>query len=318
MSEKPLVSVCMITYNHEAYITQAIEGVLMQETDFPVELVIGDDVSTDRTLEICLDYKKVHSGNLTVLHREKNLGMSKNFSDTLAHCKSEYVALCEGDDYWTDPKKLQKQVDFFRNNPGFTVCFHNALIVYEQENKTPHLSNGEKSEELEFDDILGRRFFMTASCVFRNGQFGQLPPSLILFDWVLHLLNSKNGKIKYLPDVMAVYRRQESGWSNLDQETKLKQVIETIDTCKDYFGEEYADKFNMSISSSYASDSLYYFQRGDYDQFRKSYERWKQYKSSLPKRTQAALYLRLLLSKWKSAANGFNFVRSHLKRTEDF
>jgi len=308
----------MITYNHEAYIAQAIEGVLMQKADFPVKLVISDDASTDRTLEICLDYERMHPGMLKVLRREGNLGMSKNFIDTLSHCKGEYVALCEGDDYWTDPQKLQKQVDFLGSNRDFTICFHNALIVHEQGDIAPHLSNATISEELGFDDILGRRFFMTASCVFRNGQFGELPPSLILFDWVLHLLNSKNGKIKYLPDVMAVYRKQEGGWSNLDQAKKLKQVIETIEACRDYFGEEYADKFNTTLSSTYASDSLYYFQRGDYDQFRKSYERGEKYKSHLSKRTQAALYLRLLLSRWKSGADGFNFIRSHLKRTENF
>ena len=304
----------MITYNHEAYIAQAIEGVLIQETDFPVLLVIGDDGSTDRTPEICQEYQRLHPGRLNVLRRERNLGMSKNFIDTLSHCKGEYVALCEGDDYWTDPKKLQKQIDFLRNNPDFTVCFHNALIVYENEDKAPHLSNSKASEELGFDDIIDRRFFMTASCVFRNGQFGQLPDSLILFDWVLHLLNSKNGKIKYLPDVMAVYRKQVSGWSTRSQKTKMKDVVGAIEACKEYFGEEYITKFDTCLATTYAADSLFYFQHRDYDEFRESYERWKTYKSLVPKRTQAAMYLRLLLSKSKSIANGFNSVRSQIRR----
>ena len=308
----------MITYNHEAYISQAIGGVLMQETDFPIELVIGDDCSTDRTRQICLEYQQEHPDLIRLLARENNLGISPNFLDTLTNCTGEYIALCEGDDYWTDPKKLQKQIDFLSNNPDFTVCFHNALIVYENEGKASRLSNSKVSEELGFDDIIGRRFFMTVSCVFRNGQFDQLPPSLVVFDWVLHLLNSKNGKIKYLPDVMAVYRKQESGWSNLGQKTKVKELVKAIEACKDYFGEEYAEKFNVTLSGTYAADSLFYFQHGDYEQFEESYKSWKEYSSYVPVRTRAALYLRLLLSKWKSAADGFNSLRSRLRRMKDF
>src|ERR1700739_2391661 len=114
---KPLISVCMITYNHEKYIAQAIESVLAQKTNFPVELVIGDDYSTDSTRKICLDYKKKHPDILKLRFPDKNMGMMPNFIANLKECDSRYIALLEGDDYWTDPYKLQKQFDFLEANP---------------------------------------------------------------------------------------------------------------------------------------------------------------------------------------------------------
>ena len=98
LEEEVMVSVCMITYNHEAYIAQAIEGVLMQQTDFPIELVIGEDCSTDRTRAICLEYQQRHPGIIRLALRERNIGMMPNFVQTLQACEGKYIALCEGDD----------------------------------------------------------------------------------------------------------------------------------------------------------------------------------------------------------------------------
>lgn len=113
--EEVVVTVAMITYNHESFIAEAIEGVLMQRTDFNYQLLIGEDNSTDRTREIILDYMKCNQDIIHLLPQEKNLGMIPNFIETLKACNGKYIALCEGDDYWIDPDKLQKQVDFFRN-----------------------------------------------------------------------------------------------------------------------------------------------------------------------------------------------------------
>src|SRR5690349_16516557 len=106
------VSVCMVTYNHEKFIEKAIEGVLMQETDFDVELVIGEDFSTDQTRSIIEKYQQKYPGKIIIAPSEHNLGMMKNFVNTLNTCTGEYIALCEGDDFWTDPTKLQRQVEF--------------------------------------------------------------------------------------------------------------------------------------------------------------------------------------------------------------
>ena len=117
LSKTPLVSVKMITYNHEPYIAQAIEGVLMQETDFPIELVIGEDCSTDRTRAIVFDYQKKYPEIIRVITSDKNVGANKNNKRTIKACHGKYIAFCEGDDYWHNPYKLQKQVDYLESHP---------------------------------------------------------------------------------------------------------------------------------------------------------------------------------------------------------
>jgi len=124
----PVVSVHMITYNHEPYIRQAIEGVMMQQADFEFELVIGEDCSTDRTREICFEYQKRHPDKVRVLWSQENSYLHMhpaggNAQRTMVRCRGEFVAFCEGDDYWTDPLKLQKQVGVMRSNAGVAICF---------------------------------------------------------------------------------------------------------------------------------------------------------------------------------------------------
>ena len=122
-------SVLMITYNHEKYFAKAIESVLMQKTNFDYEIVIGEDCSTDSTREIVLDYKAKHDDKIKLLLQEKNIGMMLNFIDTLKTCTGKYIALLEGDDYWTDPYKLQKQVDFLEANPNYGMVYSDIDTV---------------------------------------------------------------------------------------------------------------------------------------------------------------------------------------------
>lgn len=119
----PLVSVCMTTYNHAPYIAQAIESVLMQRTDFAVEIVIGEDCSTDNTLTICQHYQTLYPDIVRVVTGSSNIGMRANYRRTIAACRGKYVAMCDGDDYFTDPEKLQLQVDLLENNPEIAMCY---------------------------------------------------------------------------------------------------------------------------------------------------------------------------------------------------
>lgn len=114
---RPLVSVHMITYNHEPYIARAIEGVLSQETSFPIELVVGEDCSTDRTREIALDYQQRYPDIIRVITSDENVGMCANANRVSKDCGGKYLAFCEGDDYWHHPKKLQMQVDYLESHP---------------------------------------------------------------------------------------------------------------------------------------------------------------------------------------------------------
>lgn len=121
---KPKLSICCITYNHEQFIAQAIESFLMQETDFDFEIVIGEDCSNDSTRSIIQSFADRYPGKFRLLLHEKNIGMIPNFYATMSACTGEYIAICEGDDYWTDPKKLQIQVDWMDRHSDYTFCLH--------------------------------------------------------------------------------------------------------------------------------------------------------------------------------------------------
>lgn len=130
LCKRPLVSVNMQTYNHERFIRQAIEGVVMQETDFEYELIIGEDCSTDRTRGICFEYQKKYPDKIRVLWAEENVWRaSGNVLRCLVRSRGKYVAYCEGDDYWTDPKKLQKQVEYMETHPGCAMTFHHRWVA---------------------------------------------------------------------------------------------------------------------------------------------------------------------------------------------
>ncbi len=129
MNTPPLVSVRLVTYNHEKWIAQCLESILMQRTDFPFEVIVGEDCSTDGTLEIVLAYAERHPDKIRVLPAEANLGAMTNSYRVQQACRGKYHAMIEGDDYWIDPLKLQKQVDFMEANPDMTLCFHNVFVV---------------------------------------------------------------------------------------------------------------------------------------------------------------------------------------------
>lgn len=132
----PVVSVRMITYNHEKYIAQAIDGVLMQKTDFDYELVISDDCSKDKTRQIAEEYQRRYPDKVRVLWwTENQFEIGGNGTRAWAACRGEFVALCEGDDYWIDPLKLQKQVDAVRLNPSVSICFGKMQLFYQSTGK---------------------------------------------------------------------------------------------------------------------------------------------------------------------------------------
>lgn len=129
--EDPLVSVRVITYNHGKFIRECLEGIFMQKTNFPFEVIIGEDCSKDNTKIICEEFKARYPKEINLLSSNKNLGAAQNAKKIRAVTRGNYIALCEGDDYWVDPLKLQKQVDFLEANPDYVLCFHRINIVSE-------------------------------------------------------------------------------------------------------------------------------------------------------------------------------------------
>src|SRR5262245_24288404 len=125
------VSVAMITYNHGNFIAQAVESILMQVVNFDYEIIIGEDCSTDETRNVVIEYRNRFPHRIKMLLHDKNVGLMQNFIQTIEACRGQYVALCEGDDYWTSPYKLQKQVDFLESHPEYAICFHNVTVICE-------------------------------------------------------------------------------------------------------------------------------------------------------------------------------------------
>lgn len=207
---KPLVSVCVITYQQEEYIRETLDSILMQKTTFDIEIIIGEDFSKDKTREICLSYQQLYPDKIKLLPREKNLGIIANFLDTYANCSGKYVAMCEGDDYWTDDTKLQQQVDLLERRTDVSLVFHNVTVQYDYGNTESHDFLNYEKEEYGFNDVAGNWLISTPSVVFRNGiHFPEWFSKVSFADVVIFLLNAMKGKLYCIPRVMAVYRKNQ-------------------------------------------------------------------------------------------------------------
>jgi glycosyltransferase involved in cell wall biosynthesis len=212
----------MVTFNHEEFIAKAIDSILMQKTNFDYEIVIGEDCSTDNTRDIIVNYYEMYPDKFRLLLNETNMGMHKNGAQAFQACNGKYVAMLEGDDYWTSPDKLQKQVDFLDNNSECAICFHNVTEVYKDSDRESHsVFNGNHKSFYTLDDLLIKNFIPTASTMFRNGLVPNIPDWFSLLpmgDWPLHILNALHGKIGYINEVMAVHLNHRGGaWSAMRQ-----------------------------------------------------------------------------------------------------
>lgn len=215
-TKDPVVSVYMLTYNHEFYITQAIEGVVMQETDFPIELVIGEDCSTDNTRKIVFAYQKRYPAIIKVIAWNENVGMKKNGRQTISECCGKYMAICEGDDYWTDPHKLQQQIIFLEKHENFSGIAHQSIVKYENNNTEDHFFRFVDKDIIKTEDLLSNRLFHTASFVFRTKiiEKNKIPANILSGDRCLFFLCSLSGPIKFLNKTMCIYRKSSSGISS--------------------------------------------------------------------------------------------------------
>ena len=228
MSTKPLLSICCITYNHELYIAQAIKGFLMQKTTFDFKIIIGEDCSTDTTREICISYQKKYPDKIKLLLHTKNVGMSKNSLLTKQAAQTKYIALCEGDDYWTDPYKLQKQVDFLEQNQDYTLCAHRYVERNEQSG-AEHLSHADVFTdktpiEVTISNYLKPYIISTNTIVFRNCiDYTRITSKGFkdIFQYAL-LLDKGNGIC--LPDIMSVYRLHSGGVWSMKRDIELHKA----------------------------------------------------------------------------------------------
>jgi glycosyltransferase involved in cell wall biosynthesis len=230
VDNRSILSICLITYNHKNYIVEAIEGVLMQKVNFKFELIIADDYSTDGTREIILDYKEKYPLLISLILQPHNVGPQKNWLDLIKSPTSKYIAYFEGDDYWTDCYKIQKQIDFLENNKDFVLCYHDVKTLYPDGIlKDDFIIKTKKEVSSIYDLAIWGNYIHSCSIVFRNYINTIDEKNEIYFcDYFLYMHLSFYGQIKKIPQNMAVYRYGVGIWSSSSFKKKQKFIIDNI------------------------------------------------------------------------------------------
>lgn len=312
--EPPLVSICMLTYNLESFVGRAIEGVLMQEFDGTYRIMIGDDCSMDGTLKICQDFQNLHPEKIKILVHDKNMGISENFRRTLNACEGKYVAICEGDDYWTDPNKLARQIEFLESNPEYSMCFQN--FVYEYNDDTPNqVASDVQTRDYSFEDFLERRVGVaTQTMVFRRDTVPQFSEEQIVFDWPILLLTSHAGKVRYFSDAMSVYRKHSTNWTNNYSSQKAEFMLKLTEQCRELFSPNYSASFDRWLAHCHADVCFASFQEGDRAKFDASWPACIRYWAQITPNKRRALLLRHKMIGVPVLANIFRLLRSMTRR----
>ena len=249
-TETPLLSVCLITYNHAKFIRQAIDSVLLQEVNFTWELIIADDFSTDGTRDILLEYKEKYPVFITLILQKRNVGAAKNWEELLLFPKSKFIAYFEGDDYWTDPLKLKKQVSFLENNEDYGMCY--TKCIYFRDNKYFEKKpwGGDK---VSFEDLLKTNCVPSLTVVLKLDLLKEyifdVEPSHYKWevgDYPVWLWFAYNSKIYFIDEVTGVYGVHANSISrSVTADNKIKFVKSGIDIKRFY-----ANKYNLKISDS--------------------------------------------------------------------
>lgn len=270
LSEKPLISVHMITYNHEFYVAQAIESILNQQTDFKYELVIGEDCSTDNTRSVILGYQNKFPDIIRVITSDANVGMHQNSIRTTNACQGKYMAYCEGDDYWHNTNKLQVQVDFLEANPDYVMVHSNVNCFYMDTNTLNNkcvTHNTLCDDANAFYDILtGNRSVCTCTVCIRTDLIiniiaelrNQNDPQFLMADLQLWLEISRMGKVYYLNDDLATYRILSESASHSKDISKLLQFSYSAHALRCYYLKKYncPDDIAKKVVTKYSLDLL--------------------------------------------------------------
>lgn len=252
----PIITTMITTYNHEKYIEYAIESALKQQGDFIHEIIISDDGSTDSTPKIVADWTRCHQIEIINISSSVNVGISENMKRCFNTANGEYIAILEGDDYWTDNQKLQKQMDFLKNHKECSFVFSKIKVSNEIE-KTTRLLNRQSNLKpilsaedfckTESTNLIGN----FSCCMFRTKYMKKLPEILYqerLSEIPLAFYLDKFGKIGFMPSIMSVYRQHENGvWSGAQINNKFQQWLKIREICKKVCRKKYIKYFDKII-----------------------------------------------------------------------
>jgi len=265
----PVVSIICPTYNHEKFIEQCLESFFMQETTFPVEIIIHDDASTDRTTQIVRAcHAKYPRLIRTIVQKENRFQNGKDLSFLYKTARGEYIALCEGDDYWTEPHKLQKQVDFLDKHPDYSICGHRFMHVCGDHPAASPFPSPVQRESGTLEDILRWNYLLTCTIVYRAGLVTEIPSrfkNLLHGDMPMWVLLAQRGRVGYINEIMAAYRLHSGGvWTGTSIETKIAELEKTIDAIHNHLENRYPRLHRASLCIRYAECATHYTRTGDY------------------------------------------------------
>ena len=268
----PLVSVKMITYNHASYIAQSIECVLQQKANFPFELVIGEDCSTDGTREIVFKYQNKYPNIIRVITSDKNVGARINTIRTFKYCRGKYIAFCEGDDYWHNSHKLQKQVDYLESHPECGLLFADCHIHHVEFNKlykNVNFNNGYQSPvNLTIEQIITQRpKVWTCTAMARRNLIKKVSDgdpylyqgeNFLMGDNQLWAELSLLSKVRYIPESMGTYRRLVDSASHRKDLNQLLRFLKSSRDMKIYICDKYklSEDLRREIESRYWDNAL--------------------------------------------------------------
>lgn len=270
------VSIIMLTYNHEKYISDAIEGVLLQETNFTFELIVANDCSVDGTEQLIESYRKKNPEIVKGFNNKKNIGPKLNFVKAYGEARGEYIAMCEGDDYWTDPLKLQQQFDFLEKNKDYVLTFHDiAMIDAEGNNIELDRLQEKDKKDYEKDGLLMGPYLPTPTLFFRKfdiKKFVSAFSKAFNGDSLLLSILTQKGMTKYQSNIKVAVVRVHSGgvWSSTTYLDRWNHSLKTLEIIfeslnsktRTYIFEHYNKSFEMA---SWDAD------------FYNSHEHWMQY-----------------------------------------
>lgn len=262
MVVSPVVSVIMLTYNHEKFIGKAIDSVLLQKTCFPFEVLIGEDKSSDGTRQIVRDYQRRYPDRIRLCLFKTNFFTlrPKPESPMRIASRGKYLAYLEGDDYWTDPQKLQTQVDVLESDTTVAMVHHNVMVVGDEgETIKPRYFPCTYADGTVFDpparagvsDLVTHCFPRMCSTIFRKECFDHLTDELRAapsLDWLFFVRAATVGAVAYVDRVMAAYRVHGAGmWSGASDVSRLEREGRQLALYKKLFGDEHRDQIGAAM-----------------------------------------------------------------------
>lgn len=252
------IAVCITTYNHELYIAQCIDSVLSQKIDQPVTLYIGEDCSTDNTRNICIAYHEQYPEKIKLLLQDENLGLVKNTFQILNKIEQDeikYIAMLDGDDYWVDDYKLQKQFDFLENNPNYGLVHTNISLSVNNKivnNPRKNIPTGNVFDKISDFSIGNCSVMFRTNLLMHIDSHAFVSNHFMSVDYVMYVIFSKHTKFGFMDDTTAVWRRGHDSVSNTNQMHKQIHYLNNDINMWKYLGSLYPERFAYDVLSAEA------------------------------------------------------------------